>query len=54
MLVFVMSSAHRAENPRVARIPYLNAIASLKKKKYEQIENKSNFMNECTICLEHY
>jgi hypothetical protein len=39
-------------NPVVARVPYLNAVNSLTKKKYDTVEDKH--FEQCAICLNDY
>ena len=38
-------------NPVVARVPYLNAVQSLNKKKFENVSENNRNMEQCTICL---
>mmetsp|Transcript_16195 Transcript_16195/g.15586 ORF Transcript_16195/g.15586 Transcript_16195/m.15586 type:complete len:92 (+) Transcript_16195:646-921(+) len=41
--------AMRQENPVVARVPYLNAVQNLRKKNYNDVDDK--YMDSCAICL---
>ena len=38
----------------MARVPYINAIKNLTKKKFHAIDNKNRTMNECLICMNEY
>ena len=41
-------------NPVVARVPYINAVQSLNKKKFENVNENNRAMEQCAICLQDY
>ena len=38
----------------VAKVPYLNAVAGLNKKKFDNIDVQDKNMTQCAICLGDY